>query len=172
MQSEGIQMELKVLHAHGWSISALAREYGLSRTTVRREVVSDGPRHYPQRSKPTALSDAQRAYVERRLAICPILRGSILYDELCREYDYQGSYPAFIRHLRSLRPVAERDPVVRFETDAGLQLQTDWAHLGLWPLDDRLVDLYGLVAVLGYSRVPAVRIALDHIRRITLERFV
>lgn len=30
MQSEGIQMEIKVLHQHGWSISHLAREFGLS----------------------------------------------------------------------------------------------------------------------------------------------
>lgn len=30
MQSEGIHMELKVLHQHGWSISQLAREFGLN----------------------------------------------------------------------------------------------------------------------------------------------
>lgn len=33
MQSEGIHMELKILHQHGWSISQLARE--LERTATR-----------------------------------------------------------------------------------------------------------------------------------------
>ena len=35
MQSEETQMELKALRRHGWSVSALAREFGLSRATVR-----------------------------------------------------------------------------------------------------------------------------------------
>ena len=30
MQSEGIHMELKVLYQNGWSISQLAREFGLN----------------------------------------------------------------------------------------------------------------------------------------------
>jgi lambda repressor-like predicted transcriptional regulator len=61
VQSEGIKMELKVLHDHGWSISRLAREYGLSWNTVKREIASPTPRRYPQRAKPTALTDAQLA---------------------------------------------------------------------------------------------------------------
>jgi transposase len=165
-------MEITVLHAHGWSVSRLAREFGLSRTTIRRELASEAPRRYPHRSKPTALSDAQRAHVERRLAMCPALRGSVLSYELCREYGYAGSYPAFIRHLRVRRPVAATEPVVRFETAPGVQVQADWAHLGVWPLEDTMTDLFGLVAILGYSRAPAVRLAADHTRPTTLERLV
>jgi transposase len=165
-------MEIKVLHDHGWSISQLAREFGLSRTTVRRELESAEPRRYAPRTKPSALSPAQLAHVERRLAGCPGIRGTLLYHELCRDYGYQGSYPAFIRHLRPLRPATRVEPVVRFETDPGLQLQTDWAELGCWPLEEAMVDRYALVAILGYSRVPAVRFATDHTRATTLARFV
>jgi transposase len=165
-------MEINVLHAHGWSVSRLAREFGLSRTTIRRELASEAPRRYPPRRKPTALSEAQRAHVERRLAMCPALRGSVLYHELCREYAYAGSYPAFIRHLRVLRPLSATEPVVRFETAPGVQVQADWAHLGVWPLEDGMTELFGLVAILGSSRVPAVRLAADHTRPTTLERLV
>ena len=49
-------MEIKVLHAHGWSISRLAREFGLCRETIRWELASEGPRGYPHRSTPTAVS--------------------------------------------------------------------------------------------------------------------
>jgi transposase len=165
-------MEIKVLHAHGWSISQLAREFGLSRITVRRELASEEPRHYRQRSTPTALTEAQQAHIERRLAMCSTIRGTILYHELCRDYAYAGSYPAFIRHLRSLRPAAAHEPVIRFETDPGLQVQVDWAHLGVWPLDAGETELFGLVSILGYSRVPAIRFATDHTRETTLDRLV
>lgn len=165
-------MEIKVLHQHGWSISQLAREFGLSRTTIRRELASAESRHYTPRAKPTALAPAQLAHVERRLAMCPTIRGTVLYHELCRDYGYPGSYPAFSRHLRVLRPTTAAEPVVRFETAPGQQLQTDWADLGRWPLAEQTVDLYALVAILGYSRVPAVHLATDHTRAATLACFV
>src|SRR6266545_3034506 len=44
-------MELRVPHQHGWSISVLAREFGLSRNTVKRELESPEPRRYPARAK-------------------------------------------------------------------------------------------------------------------------
>jgi hypothetical protein len=75
MQSGATHVEIKVLHRHGWSISRIARELGLSRTTVRRELASEEPRQYTQRATPTALGEAQRAHVERRLAMCSSLRG-------------------------------------------------------------------------------------------------
>jgi transposase len=165
-------MELKVLHQHGWSISALAREFGLSRTTIRRELACDEPRHYPERAKPTDLSDAQLAHVQRRLTVCPTIRGSDLWLELCADYGYHGSYPAFTRHLRSLRPAAQVEPEVRFETDPGVQIQMDWAHFGALPLGDGPADLYGMVAVLGCSRAPSIRFATDRTRPTALERVV
>ncbi|HEX2184435.1 MAG TPA: IS21 family transposase [Chloroflexota bacterium] len=163
-------MELHVLHKHGWSISALAREFGLNWRTVKRELASPGPRQYAERAKPTALSEAQLRHVERRLLVCPSLRGTDLHGELEREYGYVGSYPAFARHLRTLRPAQVRDPEIRFETDPGLQTQADWAILGTWPLDGTLVELSAMVAILGCSRAPAIRFAADRTRKTSLER--
>lgn len=163
-------MELHVLHQHGWSISALAREFGLNWRTVKRELASPGPRGYATRVKPTALSEAQLRHVERRLLVCPSLRGTDLHGELCREYEYRGSYPGFARHLRALRPAKVRDPEIRFETDPGLQTQADWALIGAWPLGDELIELNAMVAILGYSRAPAIRFATDRTRPTTFER--
>ncbi len=165
-------MELKVLHQHGWSLSALAREFGLNWRTVKREVESPAPRGYSVRVKPTALTAAQRAHVERRLGVCPGIRGTDLHRELTRDYGYAGSYPAFQRHLRVLRPAPLREPELRFETGPGLQLQADWAHLGVWPLGDGAVQLKVLVAILGYSRAPALRFAAETTRPTTLARLV
>lgn len=172
MQSGATHMEIKVLHQHGWSISQLARELGLSRTTIRRELVSDEPRRYAQRDRPTALTAAQVAHLERRLAMCSSVRGTILHHELCRDYGYHGSYSAFVRHLRPLRPASLVEPLIRFETDPSVQVQTDWAHLGAWPLESGTAELFGLVSILGFSRAPAIRLATDHTRSTTLERLV
>src|SRR4051812_22118272 len=161
MQPGEVWMELHVLHKHGWSISALAREFGLNWWTVQRELASPGPRSYPERVKPTALTEAQLRHVERRLAVCPTLRGTDLQAELRRDYGYTGSYPAFARHLRRLRPAQVRDPEIRFETDPGVQTQADWAHVGVWPLADGMVELHAMVTILGCSRAPAIRFATD-----------
>lgn len=168
MQSEGIHMELKVLYDHGWSINALSREYGLNWRTVKRDVMSEESRHYPDRTKPTALTAVQFAHIHRRLAVCPVIRGSDLWAELCHEYGYEGSYKSFLRHLDGLRPAAAREPEVRFETDPGLQVQVDWAHFGAFPVNGGVADLFGLVAVLGCSRAPTIRFALDRTRPTTL----
>ncbi len=47
MQSGAIWMELHVLHKHGWSISALAREFGLNWRTIIMEDPRFGDRGRP-----------------------------------------------------------------------------------------------------------------------------
>ena len=165
-------MEMNVLHRHGWTVSQLAREFGISRTTVYKELASETPRRYAERAKPTALNEAQATHVERRLTVCPGIRATILYDELRQDYEYEGSYVAFARHLRPLRPALVKDSEIRFETDPGWQTQADWAICGVWPLSRERVELSALVTILGYSRMPAVRFATERTRTTTLSRLV
>jgi transposase len=162
-------MEMKALHHHGWTVSALAREFGVCRDTVRRELRREGPAHYV-REKPTNLMAAQLAHVERRLAACATIRGTDLHQELVDRYGYTGSYPSFQRQLRLFRPAVVREPEIRFETGPGDQAQTDWGHMGVWPVDGEARELFALVTILGYSRRPAVRFALDRTRTTTLTR--
>ena len=114
MQCEEIGMSLRVLRSHGWSITALR-----NLSTPLREIVvgiTEQPRHYPERAKPTALTPAQLAHVQRRLEVCPGIRGTIVHGELEVDYGYQGSYPTFARQMRRLRPALVVDPQIRFET--------------------------------------------------------
>jgi transposase len=171
LQSGETFMELHALRKHGWSVSALAREFGLSRATVRKELRSPGPRTY-QREKPTALTPAQLAHVTRRLDGFPGIRGTVVYEELREVYSYLGSYSAFARHLRQHRPPQVRDAEIRFETRPGEQTQADWAQLGVWPLGDSLAELSAMVTILGCSRVPAIRFATDRTRPTTLAKLV
>lgn len=162
-------MEIKALHRHGWTVSQIAEEFELARGTVYAELASPGPRRYGPRAQPLALSEPQLIHVERRLAVCPDLRGTDLHAELRHYYGYEGSYPVFQRQLRRLRPAVVKDPEIRFETDPGLQTQVDWAELGPRPLGREMVELSALVTILGCSRAPAIRFATDRTRSTSLE---
>lgn len=173
MQSEDVWMELHVLYRHGWSIAALAREFGLDWRTARKYAMAEAPPTYRPRAKPMELSPAQIAHVERRLAACPDLRTTVLLRELRDPVlGYAGSYTSLRRRVGSLRPAAGAEPVVRFETGPGVQTQGDWTDCGTWPLGDGSVELHAWVAVLGFSRMTAVRFATDMTRRTTLRAIV
>jgi len=172
MQSGVTHLEVKALRRLGWSISAIAREFDLSRTTVYKELASAVPRAYGPRARLFPLNEAQLAFVQRRLAACAEIRGTDLHAELRYHYDYQGSYPVFQRQLRLLRPAVVRDPEIRFETHLGEQTQADWAEMGIWPLGKDRVELFAMVAILGCSRAPALRFATDQTRPTSFERLV
>ena len=172
MQSEDTWMELHVLHRHGWSIAALAREFGLDWRTARRYATAGTPPRYRPRARPAELTAAGLAHVERRLAACPDLRATVLHGELRDGYGYPGSYTSLRRRVVELRPTATAEPEIRFETGPGIQTQGDWTACGSWPLGDGSATLYAFVAILGSSRMPAVRFATDKTRPTTLAAIV
>ena len=172
MQSEDTWMELHVLHHHGWSIAALAREFGLNWRTARRYANAKEPPVYRPRPRPAELSAAGLAHVERRLAACPDLRVTVLHRELREGYAYTGSYTSLRRRVVKLRPTETAEPELRFETGPGIQTQGDWTDCGVWPLGDGAVDLYAFVAILGCSRMIGIRFATDKTRATTLRAIV
>jgi hypothetical protein len=76
VQSEETSVDLRAVHRHGWSNSALARRFGLNRRTLAREVAAAGPRPYPPRAAKHQLTPAQLAHIERRLLVYPVLRAT------------------------------------------------------------------------------------------------
>jgi hypothetical protein len=97
LQSGEVVMEIKALRRLGWTVTRIAEEYDLARGTVYAALASEGPRQYGPRVRPMALTPAQLVHVERRLVVCPDLRGTDLHAELRHDYGYEGSYPAFQR---------------------------------------------------------------------------
>ena len=172
MQSEETWMELHALARHGWSIAALAREFGLNWRTARRYASTDEAPRYRPRARPAELSAAQVAHIERRLTACPDLRATVLLRELVDEYGYLGSYASLRRRVVILRPATAEEPVLRFETGPGIQTQGDWADVGAWPLGEGTADLFAFVAILGCSRMVALRFATDKTRPTTLRSIV
>jgi transposase len=94
--------------------------------------------------------------IERQRAAAPDrIPGSVLLMEL-RERGYTGGYTMLKMFVASLRPMAAADPVIRFETDPGEQMQVDWAVIRRG--SNRLSVF---VATLGRSRATYVEFVTD-----------
>lgn len=146
------RVEIRVLARQGKGIRAIARELGISRTTVRRYLAdARAGRYGPRAPRPTKLGPFTDYVRERVTAARPDwIPATVLLREL-RERGYAGGISqlkAYLRPLKQVRP----DPVVRFETAPGEQMQADFTVVrrGRDPL-------LAFVATLGYSRATFVR---------------
>jgi transposase len=104
--------------ARGWSIAALAREFNLSRHTVRRYVETDVAPRYAPRACPANLNQVRLAHVVRRLGVSCTIRATTLYREV-KVLGYEAGYPSFARRVRGLRQQRHKEPTVRFVNRAG-----------------------------------------------------
>jgi transposase len=149
-------VEIRVLHRQGMGIRAIARELGIARKTVRRYLEAPDARRYgPRAPRPTKLSPFEVYLRERIEAARPDwIPATVLLREL-QERGYDGGISqlkVFVAPFKRRRP----DPVVRFETAPGEQLQADFTYVrkGKDPL-------LAFVATLGYSRATFVRFTRD-----------
>lgn len=150
-------MEVRVLARQGKGIREIARELGISRNTVRRYLRSgELPRYRRQVPRPSKL-DAHKDYLAQRVAEAAPERlpATVLLREL-RERGYSGGYSILKAYLATLLPASAPEPVLRFETEPGEQMQVDWAVIRRGT--DRLSVF---VATLGWSRAAYVEFVTD-----------
>ena len=150
-------LEIRVLHRHGKSIREIARETGIARNTVRRYLRhGEAVRYKPRPPRPTKLDPFKAYIVERLAAAAPeLIPASVLLMEL-RERGYPGGYTMLKRFVASLKPQPAVEPVIRFETAPGEQMQVDWAVIRRGA--NRLSVF---VATLGWSRASYVAFVTD-----------
>ncbi len=106
--------------------------------------------------------DAYKAIVDTRLATFPELSAVRLFEE-CRAAGYTGSLTQLKVYVRGVRPRPVEEPVIRFETAPGVQVQVDFADVR-FPWGKR----YAFLAVLGYSRL----LYLEFVERQTMDAVV
>jgi transposase len=140
---------IKDLHRKGWSISAIARQTGSDRKTVRKLLGEPLIRESHRRARRHKV-DAFVPYLERRMA-----EGVFNAPKLLREIralGYQGGITQLRLFLQPFRQPKPPVATVRFETAPGQQAQMDWAHFGFIVIDGRRLPLYAFVMTLGWSR--------------------
>jgi transposase len=146
-------VEIRVLARQGVGIREIARQLGCSRNTVRRYLQEDEvPRYGPRAPRPTKL-DAFKPYVLARIeAARPKWIPAVVLPREIRERGYEGGLTQLKLFVNPLKDVKAPDPVVRFETAPGEQMQADFTVVrrGRDPL-------LAFVATLGYSRATYVR---------------
>lgn len=146
-------VEIRVLARQGMGVREIARRMGCSRNTVKRYLRdAEASRYGPRAPRPTKL-DAFKAYVRARIeAARPQWIPAVVLLREIRERGYEGGLTQLKLFVNPLKDVKALDPVVRFETAPGEQMQADFTVVrrGRDPL-------LAFVATLGYSRASFVR---------------
>jgi transposase len=116
------------LKRQGLGVSAIARQTGLDRKTVRKylELGLEAPVYGP-REPSDRLADRFRSYLAERLEAFPGLSARRLHREI-KTMGYEGAYSTLTEYLRLNRPVVPRQFERRFETPADKQAQLDFAE--------------------------------------------
>jgi len=146
-------VEIHVLHRQGMSIRKIARELGVSRNTVRYYLrnLSNKP-NYQNRPPRQSILEPYKPYLQDRIdAAKPYwIPATVLLQEL-KALEYGGGIGILKDYIRQFKPKRD-DPVVRFETLPGHQLQVDFTTIIRGHS-----RLKAFVATLGYSRASYVR---------------
>ncbi len=147
---------IKALSKHGVYLKDIAAELGVHPRTVSRALkrgsapTSTSTSTPKPPSRPSKL-DPFKDQVDQLLAE-GVWNGVVIQREIAAK-GYTGSHTIlreYIAPKRALRPSSSR-ATVRFETDPGRQLQSDWGEITT-QLAGRPTKIYFIVNQLGYSR--------------------
>ena len=133
---EELERLLITMHSEGWSIRKLAGYFSISRNTVRRilrkHAAARDTGHGAvcrQKQQPTLRESKLEPFLDRITELLkdfPKITGQRVYEEITAA-GYDGGISILRARLRSLRPTPKKTPVIRFETEPGLQGQMDWS---------------------------------------------
>lgn len=141
------------LNKLGWGTKRLAREFGCSRTTVRRYVEAGRWRGYRRAARPTKLSKHEAWLRERFFRHGG--NADVVRQDLARELGIEVSLRTVERAVSAWRQqlAAEARATMRFETPPGQQMQIDFGEKRI-VIAGEAVRVHLFVATLGYSRRP------------------
>ena len=148
-------MEIGILRRQGKSLREIAGSTGTSVNTVRKYLATGGAPVYKARPKKAGKLDPFKDFLLKRVeAARPHwIPATVLAREI-REQGFSGCERLVSRFVRLLRPKPKAEPLVRFETAPGQQLQVDW-------IEFKRERLSAFVATLGYSRAAYIEYVTD-----------
>lgn len=144
------QVEIHVLYRQGKSIREIARQTGASRNTVRTVLRGEADEQYGPRRRLPSILDPYKEHLRSRLERAGEIHldATVLHREIAQR-GYRGSIYGVRRYVATIRPRPKPEPIVRFETPPGKQLQIDFVVVRRGSLPLRV-----FTAELGYSRYP------------------
>lgn len=158
MKGWEIVNRIKVLLADGKSVSAVARELGVDRKTVRKYRDREMGQIAEERRKSRRRSRNLDEYAEfikalvKAMAADGVINARSIYNEL-KELGYQGSARSVRRYVAELRPHHAKRRIYRpFETPPGRQAMVDLGEKRQVPLGGRRQTVHFIGMLLCRSR--------------------
>lgn len=153
MLTKEIFVDIITLYKQGKSMRAIARELNISRNTVKKYIIN--PDSYPQyKTRPMTKSKLgpYQHYLHQRIEAAKPhwIPACVLFQEI-KDQGYPGGL-TLVRNYVAQFKANKNEPVVRFETKPGQQLQIDFTTIRRGKS-----TLKAFVATLGYSRATFVR---------------
>ncbi|MED4271587.1 IS21 family transposase [Geobacillus stearothermophilus] len=146
---------IRELYQKGWTQTAIAKETGFDRKTIRKYLKGDKlPERKANGKKKASKLDPYKNYLLQR-----IQEGTtncvVLFEEI-QAMGYTGKMTILRDFVRPYREQPKKQATLRYETPPGKQAQMDWAYVGKYLVDGQYQDIYAFVMVLGYSRMKYV----------------
>ena len=131
--------------------SKLARRLNCDRRTVSRyiDIAKDG-KELPPRVIPKKTDGFEHIIEEKVKTTAPAIA---IYQYLAKEHGYTGSYSTIKKYIHDLNIEKQKDAVIRFETNPGMQAQVDWKDsLKFKTKDGETIKFNIFLLILGFSR--------------------
>lgn len=152
MLSKEMFVDILVLHRQGLSARQIAKKLGCSRNTVKKYLKNNHAPNYSQRVIQPSKLEPFKPYLQQRIeAAKPDWIPAVVLLHEIKMQGYTGGITILRAYLSDFK-INVVDPVVRFETPAGKQMQIDFTTIKRGKS-----TLKAFVATLGYSRATFVK---------------
>lgn len=169
MQNESLENTVITLHARGWAIRRISREFGISRERVMRILKRNNQKRetgqaIPRKTaeKPSKL-DTFKEYIAELLDTYtdpPVTTQRIL--EKIREKGYDGGRTIVGEYVAGVRGKSNGEPVVYVETSPGERGSHDWSDYSIWFTDTGTKEKATFFSfILNYSRRQYIEVVED-----------
>lgn len=150
-------MKIFLLKEQGFSISAISRETGLDRKTVRKYLKRGKDQKPAMRKSSSRLSKLEpfkdRIHCFLTLNENEFIPATVIYKRIVQQ-GYEGSLSLVQKHIQQYKETYLPKVVVRFETLPGEQAQVDWGEKKIRDSKSGLVrKVYVFCMTLGWSRM-------------------
>ena len=154
-----LEQKIITMHAQGWGIRALARNFQMGRNTVRKIIRKNRSEREQghdilAETKPKSRKSKLDPYIpqmKRLLEQYPNITGVRMVEELAQA-GFDGGKTIVLDRLRQMRPRPKKEPVIRFETQPGKQGQMDWSYYTIDFTRTGRQKVLCFSYILGYSR--------------------
>lgn len=139
---------IEILKAQGVYLKDIAEGLGVNPRTVRRALQRGGAPEKERKEVESKLAP-YKARVDEMLA-SGVWNVQVILRKL-QEAGYDGGYTILREYVQPKRPLRASRATVRYETEPGKQMQSDWGEVVV-EMGGKATKVYFCVNTLGYSR--------------------